>query len=233
MVANTLSLPKGKGRFMKLGLWMDIYSQWVWVTKLKMATMAKTSKKSYGDICDLFTELETLMVDGGLEFDNNELREACTAWGTKLEICLVYSPWVNGLLEGTNAILLNRLKRMCTLDLGEDDYMNMGMPVNWPDHLKAAICCINNWILPSLKYSLNELLLGLVVNTNTTPTSEMSAPPTPEVVETQMAYVDQHWFDGYSQIVDHAQHCKTAFDKRVLTHPPWEVTFKAGDLVQV
>ena len=79
MVADTLSLPKGKGRFTKLGLWMDVYSQRVWVTKLKTAAMAKTSKKSYGDICDLFTEPETLMVDRGPEFDNNELREACTA----------------------------------------------------------------------------------------------------------------------------------------------------------
>ena len=61
----------------------------------------------------------------------------------------------------------------------------------------------------------------------------MSAPPTPEKVETQMAYVDQHQFDSYSQIVDHAQCHKTAFDKRVLAHPPWEVTFKARDLVQV
>ena len=80
------------------------------MTKLKTAATAKTSKKSYGDIYDLFTELETLMVDRGLEFDNNELREACTARGTKLEIFLVYSPWVNGLLEGTNTILLNKLK---------------------------------------------------------------------------------------------------------------------------
>ena len=78
MVANTLLLPKGKGGIMKLGLWMDVYSQQVWVTKLKTAATAKTSKKSYGDICDLFMETETLMVDRGLEFDNNELREACT-----------------------------------------------------------------------------------------------------------------------------------------------------------
>ena len=47
MVADTLSLPKGKGRFMKLGLWMDVYSQRVWVTKLKTAAMAKTVTEIY------------------------------------------------------------------------------------------------------------------------------------------------------------------------------------------
>jgi hypothetical protein len=233
MVADTLSMPKGKGGFIKLGLWMDVYSQRVWVTKLKTAATAKTSKKSYGDICDLFTAPETLMVDGGPEFDNKELRDACSQRGTKIEICPAYSPWVNGLLEGTNAILLNRLKRMCAPDLGENEYAGIEVPAHWPDHLETAVRCINNRILPNLKYSPNELLLGLVVNTKPTPPSVISALPTTEEIETQMAYVDQHRFDGYSQIVEHAQRRKASFDKQVLAHPPREVVFKAGDLVQV
>ena len=48
-----------------------------------------------------------------------------------------------------------------------------------------------------------------------------------------MAYVDQHRFDGYSQIVEHAQRRKATFDRQVLTNPPREVVFRAGDLVQV
>jgi hypothetical protein len=35
MVADTLSMPKGKGGFTKLGLWMDVYARQLWVTKLK------------------------------------------------------------------------------------------------------------------------------------------------------------------------------------------------------
>jgi len=65
-------MPKGKGSITKLGLWMDVYAQRVWVTKLKSAATGKTSRKSYGNICDLFTASETLMVDGGPEFDNKE-----------------------------------------------------------------------------------------------------------------------------------------------------------------
>ena len=191
-----------------------------------------TSKKSYGDICDLFTSSEMLMADGGPEFDNKELRDKCTRRGTKLEICLAYSPWVNGLLEGTNVILLNRLKRMCAPDLGEDKYTGMEIPANLPDHLEAAVRYINR-ILPNLKYSPNELLLGLVINTRPTSSTEASAPPTMEEVEMQMAYVDQHQFDGYSQIVEHAHRRKVMFDKQILARPPREVTFKAGDLVQV
>jgi hypothetical protein len=233
MVADTLSMPKGKGGFTKIGLWMDVYSQHVWGTKLKTAATGKSSKKSYEGICDLFTPSEMLMVDGGPEFDNKELRDACSKLGTKLEICPAYSPWVNGLLEGTNAILLNRLKRMCAPDLGEDEYEAMALPDNWPEHLEAAIRYLNNRILPYLKYSPNELLLGLVINTKPTPSTDMLAPPSDDEIEMQMAYVDQHRFDGYSQIVEHGERRKAAFDKQVLARPPGEVIVKAGDLVQV
>jgi hypothetical protein len=233
MVADNLSMPKGKGGFVKLGLWMDVYAQRVWVTKLKTAATGKSSRKSYGDICDLFTASETLMVDGGPEFDNKELRDECSKRGTKLEVCSAYSPWVNRLLEGTNSILLNRLKRMCAPDLGEDEYTGMEVPANWPDHLETAVRCINNRILPNLRYSPNELLLGLVINTKPTLPAEVLALPTEGEIETQMAYVDQHRFDGYSQIVEHAERRKAKFDKQVLSHPPREVVFRAGDLVQV
>ena len=76
----------------------------MWITKLKTAATSKSSKKSYGDICDLFTSSEMLMVDGGPEFDNKELKKKCSRRRTKLEVCPAYSPWVNGLIEGTNAI---------------------------------------------------------------------------------------------------------------------------------
>jgi hypothetical protein len=233
MTADTLSMPKGKGGFTKLGLWMDVYAQRVWATKLKTSATGKSSRKSYSDICDLFTASETLMTDGGPEFDNAELRAECEKRGTKLQICPAYSPWVNGLLEGMNSILLNRLKRMCAPDLGEDEYDAMDLPYNWPDHLEAAVRYINNRILPNLRYSPNELLLGLVINTRSTPTEQASIAPTAEEVETQMAYVDQLRFDGYAQIVNHAERRKAMFDNQVLKRAPREVIFQAGDLVQV
>ena len=233
MAADTLSMPKGKGGIIKLGLWMDVYAQWVWVTKLKTTAMGKSSCKSYGDICYLFMASETLMTDGGPEFDNTELHAECDKRGTKLQICPAYYPWVNGLLEGTNSILLNRLKWMCAPDLGEDKYGNMDIPSNWPDHLEAAVQSINNCILPNLKYSPNELLLGLVINTKPTITNFLSTAPTEEEVETQMAYMDQQRFDRYAQIIDHAQRRKATFNKQVLSHTPREVVFRAGDLMQV
>jgi hypothetical protein len=79
----------------------------------------------------------------------------------------------------------------------------------------------------------NELLLGLVINTKPTPIELASTAPTVEDVETQMAYVNQLRFDGYSHIVNHAEHRKAVFDKQVLQRSPREVIFHAGNLVQV
>lgn len=64
-------------------------------------------------------------------------------------------------------------------------------------------------ILPNLGYSANELLPGLVINTRETPLSEAVAEPS------------------------HSSQQKMAFNQRVCTKAPGEVTFCAGDLVQV
>ena len=172
--------------------------------KIKANATGKTSKKGFGNICKLFMAPETLMTDGGPEFDNEELREECNKWGTKLQICPAYLPWVNGLLEGTNGILLNQLKRMCAPDLEEDKYAEKDIPSNWPDHLEATVRCINNRIVPNLKYSPNKLLLGMIVNTKPAALDSTTSAPMPEEINIQMAYTDDQRFDGYTQIVDHA-----------------------------
>ncbi|RXW14873.1 hypothetical protein EST38_g10981 [Candolleomyces aberdarensis] len=233
MAADTLSMPKGKGGYTKLGMYIDVYSQHVWVDKLKSAATGKTTVKAFGTICNLYTAPEALMTDGGPEFDNKELREECQKRGTKLHITPAYSPWVNGLIEGTNSRLLGILKRLCAPDIGEDEVDKMETPYDWPDHLETAVRNLNERILQSLKFSPNELLLGLVVNTPQTPMEDASAEVTPEDVSLQMAYVSQQHLDGYSQMVDHTHRRKEVFDRHVLSRAPKEVVFRAGDLVQV
>ena len=40
------------------------------------------------------------------------------------------------------------------------------LPRTWPDRFDETIRILNWQLLPSLKFSLKELMLGLVVNTN-------------------------------------------------------------------
>ena len=108
------------------------------------------------------------MSDGGTHFDSNVVRAFCKSWVCKPHVVSAYSPWINGLVEGTNKILLHVLKRLCTPGLGDDEYNNMAwdsLPKSWPLHLDDAVLALNTCILPNLKFSPKELLLGTVVNT--------------------------------------------------------------------
>ncbi|TFK58740.1 hypothetical protein BDN72DRAFT_781675 [Pluteus cervinus] len=98
----------------------------------------------------------------------------------------------------------------------------------WPDHLDEAIKILNWCLLPSLKFSPKELLLGVVVNTRRTEPEKAENSLTAEVV-----YVAQQHLDGYAEAVQHAISRKRVFDNRVLQRQLAEEVFKSGDLVQV
>ncbi|KII90753.1 hypothetical protein PLICRDRAFT_83158, partial [Plicaturopsis crispa FD-325 SS-3] len=134
------------------------------------------------------------MTDGGKHFDCDEVRGFCAEIGTKTHVVAAYSPWINGLVEGANKILLNALKRRCAPGLGEDAYAKMeskDIPKNWPDHLDATIKNLSDRILPSFKFSPNELLLGLVINSRAAEDPVSIHEPTEAEVAVQMAFVEQ------------------------------------------
>ena len=160
----------------------------------------------------------------------------CSKWGTTTHIVPAYSPWVNGLVEGTNKILLHVLKQLCAPNLREDEHQSLKAEdtlKNWPNHLEEAIQIINLRLLPTLNYSPKELLLGLIVNTPPSKTTAALEPIMVNDATTQMAYVAQQWLDRYAEMVAHAIKWKAVFDKRVLACQPGEVTFSKGQLVQI
>jgi len=99
------------------------------------------------------------------------------------------------------------------------------IPSNWPEHLDAAIKHLNDRILPALKYSPNELLLGLVVNSRHTDDPETIKPPTEQEVALHLALVEQQQLDGYAAIVDHAVKRKSIFDAKLRQQAPRNVVF--------
>lgn len=121
LVGDYISLPKGKGGYSTLGVYLNTFSQHVWVFKYKTAGSTKTTIDSLTSIANTFIVSETFMADGGKHFNNDMVREFCTSRACKLHTIAAYSPWVNGLVEGTNKLLLHVLKRLCAPDLGEDN----------------------------------------------------------------------------------------------------------------
>lgn len=149
------------GRNHKFGLWIDICTQRVWVTKLKSVATGKTSRKSYDDTRDLFTKRNT--ISQGRHSRYTQRTHCGSMASSKAPMQYSYC-----------------LKRMCAPDLGEDEHTKMDLPANWPDYPEFAIRYINDRILPNLRYSRNELLLSLIINRKQTSPAEISAEVTPE-----------------------------------------------------
>lgn len=108
----------------------------------KMASSVKTTIKSLNSICSSYAPPETFMSDRGQHFDNNKVKAACKKWGMKLHVTPAYSPWVNGLVEGMNKLLLYVLAHLCAPGVGEDGWQSMPwekLPKMWPDCFQKAI----------------------------------------------------------------------------------------------
>jgi hypothetical protein len=235
LVGDYLSLPPGKGGYHTVGLYLDTFSQHVWGYKFKTAGTGKTTVKSLDDIYSGFAPAEVFMSDGGKHFKNNEVKQYCEKWGGRHHVVAAYSPWINGLVEGTNKILLYILARLCAPEVGEDGWQTtnwVDLPKTWTDHFDEAIQILNWRILPALKFSPKELLLSLIVNTTPTPLEVSSSAPAPQDFNTHMAYTAQQRLDGYSEAIRHAMDRKTRFDRRVLNSREGEVSFEKGHLVQ-
>ena len=110
LVGDYLSLPVGKDGFKTIGVFLDVYSQHIWVFVFKMAGSAKTTISALQQIFQNFVTPETFMSDGGSHLKNSEVREFCAKWKCTQHIVSAYSLWINGLVEGTNKILLHILK---------------------------------------------------------------------------------------------------------------------------
>jgi transposase InsO family protein len=181
LVRDYLSLPTGKGGYHTVGLYLDTYSQHVFRYKYKTAGSAKTTTDSLSKTFLAFAPWETFMSDGGKHFDNKEVRELCDKCGTKTHVIAAYSPWINGLIEGTNKLFLHILERLCAPDLDEEEAGSItldDLPKQWPDHFDEAIRILNWRLLPALMFSPKELMLGLVINKKPTDPNQAIIPTT-------------------------------------------------------
>lgn len=236
LVADYLALPKGKGGYHNVLLILDTYSQYVWGFKLKVHGTARTTVNGLESIAHTFRAPDTFMTDGGSHFDNGEVRTWCEAHGSKHHVVAAYAPWINGLVENANGKLLGRLKRLCSPNLGEDEYDDgnaQNMANSWPDHFDNAIRQLNERIIPAFKFSPKELMLGLVINTNPTPVKDATEELSTSEVNVHMAYVEQQRIDGADHTAKHTVRRKAVFDRRVNKSHAGEVIFETDQLVQV
>lgn len=68
-----LSLPLGHGGYKQVGLYVDVYSGFVWATKLKSVGTAKSTIDSLSFIIDNYVTPDLFMADRGTHFRNKEV----------------------------------------------------------------------------------------------------------------------------------------------------------------
>jgi hypothetical protein len=231
-MGDYLSLPNGKGGFKTVGLYIDAYSQFLFYTKLKTAGTGKSTVGSLRRICGDYATPAAFMSDGGSHFDNKEVDSFCEANGIQKIVTPAYSPWVNGLIENANKLLLGRLKRLCAPDIdAEFDNDNVdpkSIPTNWPDHIDKAIQQLNDRIIPALKATPRELLFGMRFQP-TRGLPDTHTQTTIQETQTNLSLTEILRMGAHQRQLEEAKKRKAAFDKKV--GPP-EV-FGKGDLVQV
>lgn len=231
VAGDYLSLPTGKGGFKTVGLYIDAYSSFVWPTKLKTAGTGKTTVASIKRIAHDYAIPDTFMADGGSHFDNHDVDNFCDEHGITHITTAAYSPWVNGLIENANKLLLGRLKRLCAPDHDNAEDNNAvdpkSLPNNWPDHLEEAIRQLNDRIRPALNATPRELLFGLRFRPDNPP-SPTTQPTTATDIQTNFTLSDSFRMDAHLRALEDAERRKNTFDN---TSPV--TTFNIGDLVQV
>lgn len=170
------------------------------------------------------------MSDNGPHFRNPKVEEFCKEEGIQVIHTPDYAPWVNGLVKSTNNLLLNSLKRVCTLDLDTDpeDTDPTLTPYNWPDHLDEAVHCLNDHIIPTLNATPWEILFGMTFQPDTTITpTPITKPPTATDIETHFTMTDSFHYNTHLRSLIEAEHKKTAFDAKAQI-----MDFAIRDLVQ-
>jgi transposase InsO family protein len=234
VAGDYLSLPVGKGGFKTVGLYIDTYSGFVWGTKLKTTGTGKTTIASLKRIFHDYAVPKSFMSDGGSHFNNNEVDQFCSGERVQHIVTPAYAPWVNGLIENANRLLLGRLKRLCAPN--HDNIENATtvagsnlspVPESWPEYLDEAIRQLNDRILPALKATPRELLFGLPLR----PDSAVPLVPLPtSPVDTHINFTLAETFRANAHLLslEDAERRKMSFD----TNSPI-VKFHTGDLVQI
>jgi len=89
-------MPIGKGGFLKIGLFADLFSQRLFAFKSKTAARRNTVN-SLQHISQTFIAPKVFMVDRGTHFNCDEVQDYCESIGMRLHVVAAYSPWLNGL----------------------------------------------------------------------------------------------------------------------------------------
>jgi hypothetical protein len=138
-----LSMPKGKNGHDTILIAIDLFSKFVLATSLKgppttKHTLAMLDRLSHG-----YMTPEELLTDNGPQFQNRAIADWARTHGTTQTFSAPYAHV--GAAENTNHLVLERLRRLCNLDVNAiPTIASDNATVSWVTALPAAVSHLND-----------------------------------------------------------------------------------------
>lgn len=146
IAADWVKMTTGKNMFV-VG---DFFTRYTWAFYSKGPANSKKTADFLNSIYKMLGPPEILVTDGSSEF-KGEVDRQCEAEGIRHHVSPAWSSWSNGLVEGTNRLLIERLRRSTGIQLRDQ----------WNKHLEGAVSHLNHRVVESHGYRPVELLFGL------------------------------------------------------------------------
>ena len=210
-------MPKGKYGYCELGVYINTYSNFVWVTKLKNSSTGEMTVNSLEQICLDYVKPLAFMSDNGTHFINWQVEGFCDENNIQIIHTSKYAPWVNGLVESMNNLLLSHLKRLYAPNLDADpkDVDPSSIPYNWPDPLNKAVFCLNDCIILALNATPCEILFGMAFHQDSNILPMTNIQQTTQVdIDNHFTLVDSFHYDTHLRSIMEAAQGKKAFDAK-------------------
>ncbi|SPO26017.1 uncharacterized protein UTRI_02291 [Ustilago trichophora] len=190
-----VSLPNSHGKS-KLLVIVDYFSRYLWMFPLSQARGVDVVASLQTLHNTLSTLPSTIITDGGSHFDCAEVYDFLTEHGVDQHITPAYAPWVNGLVERNNGLILQTLRRLCAAAMENAVTTSLAFP--WTEHLSSATRELNRHPINDFSnLSPTELLFGYVM-ADRVPAA--TGTPTLSDVQMQRAFIDVRRVEALSTL---------------------------------
>ena len=128
----------------------EYYTKWPIAIPTKTADGSITARFLYSEIFCTFGSPLEILIDRGIYFRNNMIKEFCKLVQVNHKFSTPYHPQTNGAVENLNGVLINTLRKL-----------TIKYPTHWDTWLPTALYAYRTKVHSTLKITPYELLYGV------------------------------------------------------------------------
>ncbi|CEH15969.1 FOG: Transposon-encoded proteins with TYA, reverse transcriptase, integrase domains in various combinations [Ceraceosorus bombacis] len=212
--ADFLSLPQS-GKFKKVLVIADYGSRFIW-TFLCAHKRGQDVLHALSHLRDRWTLPAVIITDNGSHFDNADVGDWLQEHHVQHRLSPSYAPWVNGLVERDNGLIVQMLRKLSTERLLD----------KWPNLIGEVTSDLNHRLVPAIGYSPAQILFGLTPRSSPLEASDDPGDPDEDNSTLHLALLDSIRWDASTALANQQLKQKSRHNLRVR-----QLELKAGDLV--